>query len=162
MYLHALITQPSTQRAATHRWVLLSAANFATSPWIGTKIHKRSAYHRTYIPESRGAELQWIGAEVDHLRPSGRLPISRVDTTLGNREIHLPIVVTDRVEVAALIEIENLMARAIVGFALEVGHKILAIEMLLEGLVADRIARGHLLHDVRVARRSSKAVSSRK
>ena len=67
-------------------------------------------------------------------------------------EHDLPVVEAEREHVAVVGEVDEPLPRALVHLAGEVGQQVVAVDVDLEGLVADRVARLQLLDDVGLAR----------
>src|SRR5262249_39892835 len=91
------------------------------------------------VEEARDSELD------ERLRPD----LKRLRALLG--EHRFPVVVTKRHQVAVVAPVEELLARGLLGIALEVRNQVVTVEMDLERLVSRPVAGLDLGHDVRLA-----------
>jgi len=87
-----------------------------------------------YIPDFVRRLLERVGPQVDDHRPAGYLPDGSRDIAFGDGEVDFPVVPADGVQLAALAEVIDFLARAFPGLALEVRQEVVAIRMNLEGL----------------------------
>src|SRR5262249_8690565 len=102
-------------------------------------------------PRVMRCRLEGVSTEIDDQWPSRRLSIGGIDSTFVCRKCNFPIVVANGVQVSGLVKIENLMTGTLLFLALEEGQEIVSVEVLLEGLIANFVAVGHLLHHVWIA-----------
>src|SRR5215470_845695 len=95
-----------------------------------------------------------IRAQVDDHRPARDVADGGGDVADLRGEVDLPVVPANGVELAALTEVEDLLARPLLDLALEEGEEVVAVGVHLEGLAVGLIALLQLGHDVRLPRGS--------
>src|SRR5690606_7446029 len=125
------------ERRAVLVWIALEVGEELSN--LGLRRHKQ--------PHLLGAEfcrltalmhapLVGIHSQIRDGSPVRHLARSESDIAFDLREAELPVLDAQRIAVAALIEIEEVLARTLFRLAAEVGAEIIAVEMDLERLVA--------------------------
>ena len=124
----------------------------------GERLHRHldegAIGHPLVVEDELVAALERIGAQVEQLRYAqfGELPGPYADALVVLlEEDGLPVVDTDRDELAVIVPVDELLARRFLRFALEEGDEIEAVEMDLECLVADLRAPHAFVDDIGVA-----------
>src|SRR5215467_1761933 len=92
-----------------------------------------------------------VRAKVDDHRPARDVADGGSDVADLRGKVDLPVVPANGVQLAALTEVEDLLARPLLDLALEEGQEIVAVGVHLEGLAVRRIALLQLRHNVRLA-----------
>ena len=122
----------------------------ALQPLCGQGLHRHldesTIDHPFVIEDGLVAPLERVGAQVEELRQAqfGELSGPYADALVVLlKEDTFPIVDTDRNKLTIIVPVDELLARRFLRFALEERDEIKAVEMDLEGLVADlRAASG--------------------
>ena len=116
-------------------------------------LDKGAVCHPLIVEDQLVAALERIGAEFEQFRHAqiGEVVLPNADALMVLLfKNDLPVVNSNGNQLAVVVPVEELPAR-VLRFSFEERHKVVAVEVDLEGLVADLSALADLLNNVRVA-----------